>query len=140
MVPSPYTYDSVRHPGCTSPTTVRFAGLVQTTSNAAVTFTVTKPANSVVRVFFRGQRLSNDAALTADQTSVVVSTTTDPVTTPATTTSWDTSSSPTAMDDFYIEVVGSGASVVTITGVSTPVAVWGNHYLSQPVFSQTITN
>jgi hypothetical protein len=40
------------------------------------------------------------------------------------------------MDDFYIEVIGSGTSVVTITAA----AVWGNHYLSQPVFSQTITN
>lgn len=134
MVPSPYTYHVDRHPGCTSPTAVRFAGLIQTTSNAAVTFTVTKPAASVVRVFFRGQRLSLDAALTADTTSVVVETT--GTGTPATCTSYNAASSATAMDDFYIEVVGSGASAVTI---ATPVAVWGNHYLSQPVFSQTIT-
>ena len=131
MVPYTYTYAATLHPGCASVSAVRFAGLVQTTSNAAVQFTVTKPANSVVRVFFRGLRLSDAAALTADQTTVVVSTSgTNP-------TSWNTVSSNPAMDDFYIEVIGSGASVVTISGAA---AVWGNHYLSQPVFSQTITN
>jgi hypothetical protein len=134
MVPLYTTYAATLHPGCATVSAVRFAGLIQTTSNAAVTFTVTKPAASVVRVFFRGQRLSLDAALTADTTSVVVETT--GTGTPATCTSYHATSSNPAMDDFYIEVVGSGASVVTI---ATPVAVWGNHYLSQPVFSQTIT-
>lgn len=117
--------------GCGTTSAARLAGLIQTTSNAAVAFTVTRPASSVARVFFRGQRLNVPAAGT-DPVSASTSATAGA----ATCTSYHATSSNPAMDDFYIEVVGSGASVVTI---ATPVAVWGNHYLSQPVFSQTIT-
>jgi hypothetical protein len=123
--------------GCGTIAAARLAGLIQTTSataNAAVAFTVTRPASSVVRVFFRGQRLNVPAAGTSD---VTASTSSSAGT--ATCTSYHATSSSTAMDDFYIEVIGGGASVVTIANLATPDAVWGNHYLSQPVFSQTIT-
>jgi hypothetical protein len=135
MVAFPYTYAAPS--GCTSPIAVRFAGLIQTTSNAAITFTATRPATaSIARVFFRGQQLHQfGAALTADTTDAVG--TTSAVCGDAHCTSWHTTSNPTAFDDFFIEVIGTGMGGFSISG--SPL-VWGNHYLYQPVFSQTITN
>jgi len=133
MVAFPYTYALPN--GCASaPTAVRFAGLIQTASNAAVVITATRPTTaSVARVFFRGQLLSGTGPLTAATTDAVGTTSATPGA--ATCTSWNTNSSPHAFDDFFIEVIGTGAGGVTVSsGV-----VWGNHYLSQPVFSQTIT-
>ena len=106
----------------------------QGAANAAVVITATRPTtSSVARVFFRGQLLSGVGPLTAATTDAVGTTSATPGA--ATCTSWNTNSSPHAFDDFFIEVIGTGAGGVTVSsGV-----VWGNHYLSQPVFSQTIT-
>jgi len=118
---------------CTAtPTAARFAGIVQSTAITAITFTVTRLVSSVARIFFRGQQIGNgDSALAT--TSAVGATTTGASL--ATTNSWITSTNANAFDDFFIEVVGSGTSVVSVSSGT----VWGNHYLSQPVFSQTIT-
>ena len=113
-----------------NPTAARFAGVVQSTANAVITFSVTRPASSIARIFFRGQLLATSTAGTSAVTG--------PTTTSdggAKTNTWHTSTNSNAFDDFFIEVIGDGKSVVSLD-VGT---VWGNHYLSQPVFSQTIT-
>jgi hypothetical protein len=115
-----------------APTAVRFAGIIQSTAITAITFTVTKAANMVARIFFRGQRIGfGDGA----ETSVQGASTTDGG---AATNSWvtaGTGGNANAFDDFFVEVVGDGKSVVSVSSGT----VWGNHYLSQPVFSQTVT-
>jgi hypothetical protein len=129
MVAFPYIY--ALPPGCTTVSAVRFAGLVQTAATTAIVFTVTRPTTACfARVFFRGQLLNTDVPPVAATTDIVGTTLTSQ-------SSYDGTISPIAMDDFFIEVIGIGNAGVTI---ATPQAVWGNHYLSQPVFSQTITN
>jgi hypothetical protein len=118
---------------CTAaPTAARFAGIVQSTANTAITFTVTRLVSSVARIFFRGQQIGNGDSALALTAATGATTTTAGL---ATTNSWITSTNTNAFDDFFIEVVGSGTSVVSVSSGT----VWGNHYLSQPVFSQTIT-
>ena len=125
---TPYAY--ALPPGCTTVSAVRFAGVVQTLATTAIVFTVTRPASCIARVFFRGQLLNVVVPPTAGTGDITGTTTTAQ-------SSWDaTISNPYAMDDFFIEVIGIGNAGVTI---ATPTAVWGNNYLSQPVFSQTIT-
>ena len=125
---SPYTFANPT--GCTA-TAVRLAGLVETTSNAAVGFTVTRAASTVTRVFFRGQQLNTNVI---DAAATVVGTASTTAA-DATATSYHATSSTTAFDDFYIEVLTATGSLA----IANAVGVWGNHYLSQPVFSQTIT-
>jgi hypothetical protein len=112
-----------------NPTAARFAGIVQSTANAVITFTVTRLSSSVARIFFRGQLIGTGVA---DVTPITGPTLTDGG---AQSNTWHTSTNTNAFDDFFIEVVGDGRSVVSLS----PGTVWGNHYLSQPVFSQTIT-
>ena len=126
---SPTAYTFASPTGCTA-TAVRLAGLVETASNAAVGFTVTRAASTVTRVFFRGQQL-NAGVIDAAATVVGTASTTPGA---ATATSFS-SSSTTAFDDFYIEVFTATGNVA----IANAAFVWGNHYLSQPVFSQTIT-
>ena len=123
------TYAALGTCGAT-PTAARFAGIVQSTANAVITFSVTRPASSIARIFFRGQLIGTGVA---DVTPITGPTTT--TTGGAQTNTWHTSTNTNAFDDFFIEVIGDGKSVVSLD-VGT---VWGNHYLSQPVFSQTIT-
>ena len=124
------TYAPIGTCGST-PTAARFAGIVQSTANAVITFSVTRPTSSMVaRIFFRGQLLATSTTGTTALTGPT--TTTDGG---AKTNTWHTSTNTNAFDDFFIEVVGDGKSIVSLD-VGT---VWGNHYLSQPVFSQTIT-
>jgi len=124
------TYAAIGTCGST-PTAARFAGIVQSTANAVITFSVTRPTSSMVaRIFFRGQLLATSTTGTTALTGPT--TTTDGG---AKTNTWHTSTNSNAFDDFFIEVVGDGKSIVSLD-VGT---VWGNHYLSQPVFSQTIT-
>ena len=124
------TYAPIGTCGST-PTAARFAGIVQSTANAVITFSVTRPTSSMVaRIFFRGQLLATSTTGTTALTGPT--TTTDGG---AKTNTWQTSTNSNAFDDFFIEVVGDGKSIVSLD-VGT---VWGNHYLSQPVFSQTIT-
>jgi hypothetical protein len=140
MIPFPLLTTSA-YPGsapfpgtCTgSPTAARFAGIIQSAAITAITFTVTRPASSIARIFFRGWLLNSD--VTAGTTAITGVTTTDGG---AATNSWvtaGTGGNANAFDDFFVEVVGDGKSVVSVSSGT----VWGNHYLSQPVFSQTIT-
>jgi len=132
MVAFSTTYTYALPPGCgTAPTAVRFAGLVQTTTTAAIVFTVGRASACIARVFFRGQLL-NTLVPPVSATGDIVGTTTTAQ------SSYDGTISNPAMDDFFIEVIGKGDGTLTITGGSLA-AVWGNNYLSQPVFSQTIT-
>ena len=128
-------YPTGAPPGsCTAtPTAARFAGILQSTT-AAVTFSVTRPASSVVRIFFRGWQIGNgDAAAASGSSATGATTLTVPV---EATSSYVVSTNANAFDDFFIEVVGDGTSVVSISSGT----VWGANYLSQPVFSQTISN
>jgi hypothetical protein len=112
-----------------NPTAARFAGIVQSVANAIITFTVTRPGSSIARIFFRGQLIGTGVAGTSSVTG--------PTTTAdgGAATNTYASTNLNAFDDFFIEVVGDGRSLVSLdTGT-----VWGNHYLTQPVFSQTIT-
>jgi hypothetical protein len=130
---SPYTFANPT--GCTA-IAVRLAGLVETTSNAAVQFTVTRNNNIVTRVFFRGQQMHANVIVDAATVVGTASTTAaDATSTGYPMTSYHATSSTTAFDDFYIEVLTASGSLA----IANAVGVWGNHYLSQPVFSQTIT-
>jgi hypothetical protein len=115
-----------------SPIAARFSGIVQSTANAAITFTVTRPASSIARIFFRGQQIGNGDVTAAADNAVGETTITA---LGAASNSFITTTNTNAFDDFFIEVVGSGTSVVSLSSGT----VWGNNYLSQPVFSQTIT-
>ena len=122
---------------CTAtPTAARFAGILQSTT-VAVTFTVTRPVSSVARIFFRGWQIGNgDAAAHTDSATGATTTTPTSGAGSEATISYSASTNTNAFDDFFIEVVGTGTSVVSITSGT----VWGANYLSQPVFSQTISN
>ena len=123
------TYAALGTCGAT-PTAARFAGIVQSTANAVITFTVTRPTSSIARIFFRGQLIGTGVAGTSAITGPTTTTAGG-----AQTNTWHTSTNTNAFDDFFIEVVGDGKSIVSLDAGT----VWGNHYLSQPVFSQTIT-
>lgn len=120
---------------CTAtPTAARFAGILQSTT-VAVTFTVTRPVSSIARIFFRGWQIGNGDAAAATSSATGATTLTVGVGSEAT-NSYVVSTNANAFDDFFIEVVGDGTSVVSISSGT----VWGANYLSQPVFSQTISN
>ncbi len=123
----------VPYPGsCTgTPTAARFAGILQS-STTAVTFTVTRPSASIARIFFRGWQIGNGDLVTPATTSVTGATNG----VAQSTNSYVAVTNANAFDDFFIEVVGDGTSVVSVSSGT----VWGAHYLSQPVFSQTISS
>lgn len=131
MVAYPYTY--ALPPGCaTAPTAVRFAALLETSSNAQITITAGRAVTaSVARVFFRGQQLVSSLVASTDAVGLTSATAGN-----AACTSYDLTKSPFAFDDLFVEVIGKGDGTFAISAGPT---VWGNHYLSQPVFSQTVT-
>jgi hypothetical protein len=117
----------------TTPKAARFAGLVQTAANTALTISVTRTGTSIVRIFFRGKQLVGTlSAGTGDTVTGVTSGSFNNDQPPSTSYS---ATNLNAFDDFFVEVVGDGKSVITLSSGT----VWGNNYLSQPVFSQTVT-